>query len=130
ALHATGAPWARALWDAWSQQSDKFDPAKQAKSWTSFGSSGKAKLVRLGSLFHLALGCGWEPPAPPVDPSQPPEPAGPAASGGPVVHLHRLPDHILSHPNPRVRHHWQRLYRRANQRKMALARAGGLPWQH
>jgi hypothetical protein len=61
ALHSTEQPWARDLWDRWSQQSDKFDEGKQAKSWSSFVSSGP---VQIGTLFHMAKQRGWTPPRP------------------------------------------------------------------
>lgn len=59
ALHSTGAPWARDLWDSWSRQNQKFDDTKQEKSWESFSSDGQ---VTIGSLFHLAQQAGWRPP--------------------------------------------------------------------
>jgi hypothetical protein len=64
ALHHSGAPWARDVWDTWSKQSDKFDADKQGKSWASFGE--RKKVVTLGSLFYLASQQGWSPPEPPI----------------------------------------------------------------
>ena len=56
ALHSTGEVGARELWDTWSQQSGKYDPDKQEKSWQSFTADGA---VTIGSLFHLAKTHGW-----------------------------------------------------------------------
>ena len=55
ALHSTEAPWARDLWDAWSQQSGKYDKDKQEKAWNSFQAEGG---VTLGSLFQMAQAQG------------------------------------------------------------------------
>jgi putative DNA primase/helicase len=52
----------------------------------------------------------YHPPAPDED--------DPATHAGVVGH--RLPDHLRRHPDPRVRQHWQRLYRQANTRKYQL----------
>ena len=50
------------LWDEWSRRSGKYDDAKQQSSWDSFRHQGdKSKLVRLGSLFHMAMQHGWNP---------------------------------------------------------------------
>ena len=58
ALHSTAALWARDLWDTWSQQSAKYDAAKQEKAWHSFQAAGG---VTLGSLFQMAQAQGWQP---------------------------------------------------------------------
>jgi len=65
ALHNTGAPWARVLWDAWSQQSGKYDAGKQAKAWASFHQEGQESQVTIASLFYLARQAGWTPPQTP-----------------------------------------------------------------
>jgi len=52
-LHATGATWARAAWDMWSKQSDKFDEARQDKAWRSFHTERDSK-VTWGTVVHLA----------------------------------------------------------------------------
>ena len=121
ALHATGAEWARALWDDWSHQSDKFNPDKQAKSWASFGSSGKQRLVHIGTLYHRAKAYGWVPPSTSECPSAIAQPDTRPA----IVH-HVVPDYILKHPDPRVREHWKRIYRRTAILKERYAREGGL----
>jgi hypothetical protein len=59
ALHSTGTTWGRALWDTWSQQSTKFDEAKQRHTWDSFTQDGA---VTLGTLMYLAEQAGWRPP--------------------------------------------------------------------
>jgi hypothetical protein len=59
ALHSTRATWARGLWDGWSQQSGKYNEAKQDKSWQSFKADGT---VTIASLFQRAQGHGWRPP--------------------------------------------------------------------
>jgi VirE N-terminal domain len=43
----------------------------------------------------------------------------------PIVH-HVLPDYLLHHPDPRVRTHWQRIYRKTARLKERYARQGGL----
>ena len=58
ALHSTQAPWARECWDAWSQQSGKYDEDKQEKAWNSFSATGE---VTMGTLFHMAQAQGWQP---------------------------------------------------------------------
>ena len=40
ALHASGEPWARAVWDTWSQRSEKYDPPMQQQKWESFTADG------------------------------------------------------------------------------------------
>jgi hypothetical protein len=42
-----------------------------------------------------------------------------------IVH-HVVPDYILKHPDPRVREHWKRIYRKTAIRKERYAREGGL----
>jgi hypothetical protein len=59
ALHSTGADWAQALWDTWSQQSDTYNETRQATAWASFTLGGKAGL---GTLFHIAKRYGYLPP--------------------------------------------------------------------
>jgi hypothetical protein len=61
ALHSTGQPWAREVWEGWSRQSDKYHEGKQAKSWRSFTADGK---TTIGTLFHRAKEHGWRPPVP------------------------------------------------------------------
>jgi hypothetical protein len=39
---------------------------------------------------------------------------------------HVVPLHILQHPDPRVREHWKKIYRRTAMLKQRLAREGGL----
>jgi hypothetical protein len=56
ALRSLGEPWARGLWDSWSQQSNKFCEAKQAKSWASFTPDGT---VQIDNVFALARQYGW-----------------------------------------------------------------------
>jgi hypothetical protein len=62
ALHSTGQSWARAAWDDWSCQSDKFDAGEQSKSWHSFHEDGKTTIA---TLFHRAKEGGWQPPREP-----------------------------------------------------------------
>jgi Primase C terminal 2 (PriCT-2) len=111
ALHHSGEPWARGVWDTWSQQSDKFDADTQEKSWASFGA--RNKVVTLGSLFYLASQQGWRPPEPAILPDDDPQ-----AQAG--IAAHRLPDHLRDHHDPRVRQHWTRIYRKANALKQRL----------
>ena len=59
ALHASGEAWARAVWDTWSQRSDKYDPPMQQQKWGSFTADGG---VNLATLFHLAKQYGYTPP--------------------------------------------------------------------
>lgn len=57
ALHSTGAgEQAYGLWAEWSQQSDKYDPKDQRRTWKSFkGDSG----ITLSTLFFRAKKSGW-----------------------------------------------------------------------
>lgn len=60
------------------------------------------------------------------DMTQPPAPDSddPEAHAGALVH--RLPDHLRDHPDPRVRQHWARIYRRTAALKQQLAQRGAL----
>jgi predicted P-loop ATPase len=51
ALHASGEPWARAVWDTWSQTSNKYDVHDQDRTWQSFKAEGG---ITLATLFHEA----------------------------------------------------------------------------
>jgi len=61
ALHQAdgGSEEAYAVWDEFSQASDKYDGADQRRVWDSFGRYA-GKPVTLGTLFHIAKGYGWE----------------------------------------------------------------------
>jgi hypothetical protein len=62
ALHQTGWPGARALWDEWSQTTPgAFDEADQDKTWHSFDRPYSGKPKTLASLFHLAQANGYRP---------------------------------------------------------------------
>jgi hypothetical protein len=133
ALHSSGEPWARDLWDDWSRQSSKYNERKQSTSWKSF-SSGK---TTLGTLFYLAKQGGWRPPAretlpprrtrpvPDMTQPPPPDPDDPDVQTGFLAH--RLPEYLRDHPDPRVRRRWARIYQRTNALKRALAAQGALP---
>jgi AAA domain/Bifunctional DNA primase/polymerase, N-terminal/Primase C terminal 2 (PriCT-2) len=60
ALHGTGQPWARTLWDAWSAADASYDTEVQEIKWGSFGS--REHLFHLGQLFDLARHHGWRHP--------------------------------------------------------------------
>jgi hypothetical protein len=45
------------LWDEWSQQSEKYNPAEMPRKWHSFGKS--ATPATLGTLIHHAVEGGW-----------------------------------------------------------------------
>jgi hypothetical protein len=45
-------------WDAWSQQSSKYNPDEMHKKWHSFGKSATPKTI--GTLIHLAQQGGWQ----------------------------------------------------------------------
>lgn len=45
-------------WDAWSQQSSKYNPDDMHKKWHSFGKSATPKTI--GTLIHLAQQGGWQ----------------------------------------------------------------------
>jgi Bifunctional DNA primase/polymerase, N-terminal/Primase C terminal 2 (PriCT-2)/Family of unknown function (DUF5906) len=61
ALHATGWPVARAIWDAWSRTTPAaFDDDDQEKTWDSFDRPYTGKPFTLGSLFHRAQENGWQ----------------------------------------------------------------------
>ena len=59
ALHASGEPWARAVWETWSQHSEKYDAQDQERVWKSFKADGG---VTIGTLFHEAEAYGYLPP--------------------------------------------------------------------
>ena len=58
ALHDSGHPWARTVWDHWSRKSAKFDPADQEKTWRSFARSTGAR-AGIGTIVHLARERGF-----------------------------------------------------------------------
>ena len=58
ALHSTGESWARALWDKWSQQSDKYEERTQGYQWEQSFQGDKGVTIR--TLFALARAEGWE----------------------------------------------------------------------
>ena len=61
ALHWTGWPTARTLWDEWSKKSSKYDPVEQDRAWESFGRPDyDGPVATLGTLFHLAKEHGWK----------------------------------------------------------------------
>jgi hypothetical protein len=59
ALHHHLGVAGRAIWDRWSQSSDKFARGDQDRTWRAFG---KKSGVTIASIFHLALRGGWQPP--------------------------------------------------------------------
>jgi|RhiMetdeSRZDD1v2_1073273.scaffolds.fasta_scaffold77675_7 VirE-like protein len=60
-------------------------------------------------------------PEAPAPADQPPTPAP-----GPAIVHHVVPDYLLKHPDPRVREHWKRIYRKTAILKERYAREGGL----
>jgi hypothetical protein len=56
ALHSTGHPLARGLWDWWSSQSTKYKQSAQDSKWKSFTRGGGRTL---GDLYTLAHQHGW-----------------------------------------------------------------------
>jgi hypothetical protein len=58
ALHSSAEPWARNLWDAWSQTSSKFTECGQEAAWRSFKPDGG---VGMGTIFHEAEQYGYRP---------------------------------------------------------------------
>jgi hypothetical protein len=54
----------RALWDEWSQTSDKFDEIEQAKAWDSFRDDGG---VTIATIFAFPIKRGWRAPPQFVD---------------------------------------------------------------
>jgi hypothetical protein len=61
-------------------------------------------------------------------PSQSGDPSAqePDAAPRPALVHHQVPDYILKHPDPRVREHWKRVYRRTAILKQRRAGAGAL----
>ena len=57
ALHSDGSLQARELWDQWSEQSKKFNPVDQDRTWASFSQGGG---ITLGRLFYLAKMHDWK----------------------------------------------------------------------
>lgn len=63
------------LWDAWSQESTKYNPQDQLRVWRSFHRKGLGGLG-LNSVFAMAQGAGWKNTGGPLiasEPSQAPE---------------------------------------------------------
>jgi hypothetical protein len=58
ALHSTGHPLARALWDWWSSRSPKYDTTVQEPKWHSFTQNGGRDL---GEIYTRAHQHGWRP---------------------------------------------------------------------
>ena len=58
ALHSTGQPLARGLWDWWSRRSAKYQQGDQDYRWKSFTKDGGRTL---GDLYTLAHQYGWRP---------------------------------------------------------------------
>lgn len=68
ALHHAGYAESREMWDAWSEQSNKYDPIDQDKTWDSFDMrAGQGVLYTLNSIFKLAYERGWSGPAVPTE---------------------------------------------------------------
>lgn len=63
-----------ALWDAWSQQSSKYDAQDLLRVWRSFKPRGLAG-VGLNTVFKMAQDAGWKNAGPAVAPSASSEPA-------------------------------------------------------
>lgn len=61
------------IWTEWSQQSEKFDPRDQQRTWRAFRPD---RGVTVNSIFALARDCGWVPVEVPV-----PEPVREFAAG-------------------------------------------------
>lgn len=61
ALHDTGQPWAREMWDAWSRTSQKFNAYKQEEAWRSFGRPYNGSRATVASIFHAAKQYGYRP---------------------------------------------------------------------
>lgn len=59
ALKSTSAPQAYGVWTEWSQQSEKFDPAGQRKTWATFN----PESLNVESIFTWAQAAGWVNPA-------------------------------------------------------------------
>jgi Bifunctional DNA primase/polymerase, N-terminal/Primase C terminal 2 (PriCT-2) len=61
ALHWTGWPVARAIWDTWSQTTPgAYDEDDQEKTWRSFDGPYTGNPKTLASLFHLAQANGYD----------------------------------------------------------------------
>jgi putative DNA primase/helicase len=61
ALHWTGWPSARKIWDDWSKSApDIFDEADQDKTWKSFDRGYDGPLIKLGTLYRIAHQHGWQ----------------------------------------------------------------------
>jgi len=66
ALHGTGAPWARPLWDSWSMTSKKFSAQAQEAKWQSFHTAVQHP-AHVGQIITLAYEHGWRRPDPPAE---------------------------------------------------------------
>lgn len=79
ALHSTSEPWARAMWDTWSQRSAKYDPATQESTWSSFTADGG---TNIGTLFYLSQQYGYRPPIMAATNGAPAQPTPASGDGG------------------------------------------------
>jgi len=127
ALHSTGAPWAFEVWDHWSQQyPDKYDARDQKRAWESFtvdGPTGKDPRT-FGTVVYLAQQHGYQPPRLVTHGQGRPLPDRTQTDTA-LTH-HAVPDYLRTHPDPRVRAYWKRIYRKTAILKERLARAGAL----
>jgi Primase C terminal 2 (PriCT-2) len=70
ALHDTGWPNVREIWDTWSKTSDKYNQKDQDKTWESYSRRYKPKPgkgpITLRDLFRMAHDNGWKNPGSPL----------------------------------------------------------------
>jgi len=59
AIHYETSGTGYAIWDQWSQSSDKYDPAQMDHKWHSFGKCSDP--VTAGTLVHTAMANGYKP---------------------------------------------------------------------
>lgn len=71
ALHGAGFSGARGLWDEWSEQSRKYDPADQQRVWESFKRT-EGAVVTVASIYDDAKKAGWKQSGE-GEPTQPPK---------------------------------------------------------
>jgi hypothetical protein len=96
AVHRATGGTGLAIWDAWSQKSDKYDAGETEAAWRRIGraihTSSAPRTIGAGTIFFHAQAAGWnrpepEPPDPPPpeygDPGWQPDPEPDADTSGP-----------------------------------------------
>jgi hypothetical protein len=102
ALYATHQPWARATWDAWSQQSPKYDAKGQDRKWKECQ---KLTHIHAGHILTLAHANGWRPAG--WGQAQTPAEDAQTRANGTAPHARALVRGLEEEPERDVRWRWE-----------------------